>query len=99
MKYKYETQIEKFCEINRIEHLANALKELVLEERGRPASGPRSDIDSLLHWAGTRQGHNFWEVIQYERTLSDRALVEFVKTLSKFKPVVRDIKVFDYDNP
>lgn len=39
MKYKYETQIEKFCELNRIEHLANALKELVLEERGRPVRG------------------------------------------------------------
>lgn len=96
MKYKYKTQIEKFCELNRIEHLANALKELVLEERGRPPRSHRCDIDSLLHWAGTRQGYSFWEVIQYERTLSDRALVAFVKTLSKFKFVVKDIKVFDY---
>lgn len=96
MKYKYETQVEKFCELNRIEHLANALKELVLEERGRPASGPRSDIDSLLHWKDTRQGHDFWKGIHFELTLSHKALKSFVGTLSKFKVVVRDIEVFEY---
>lgn len=96
---KYREDIENFCKANGLEIYFDSIVEVFLDELDccEDDIEPSDDVDDLLCWEDTNQGHKFWMSVYWGTVLDKKDKEWFIKTLYEYCPMPT-VKVFKYED-